>query len=287
MSDVLDLFIEKFVLCGSCRNPETFMVPSKGQVKLRCISCGNETVCDPKHKLSDYVLKDAARRKLKAKQEAMAAMESKGSKKKSSKKSSKSKKAAAGEEDDEELEWSVDVSSAAVKARRRAALGITDEADGSADKSDQKHRSPEDDFNEYVLNGSGELDMNRLRQLRDALRLAPAELASRVANAIFDPEQLTKQIIPKAKRWAPFFAENRKNQDALITEVVEMSLVKEDTLLPKLATVLKGLYDEDYVEEEAILDWYSAVPVEDQRMLKAKLKVAPLAKWFQDADDES
>merc|ERR1711991_989026 len=60
MSDVLDLFIEKFVLCGSCRNPETFMVPSKGQVKLRCISCGNETVCDPKHKMSDYVLKGAA-----------------------------------------------------------------------------------------------------------------------------------------------------------------------------------------------------------------------------------
>src|SRR5437016_5698698 len=52
LADVLDLFIDKFVLCGSCRNPETIVVPSKGQVKLRCISCGNETQCDPKHKLT-------------------------------------------------------------------------------------------------------------------------------------------------------------------------------------------------------------------------------------------
>ena len=52
------------------RCPETFIVPSKGQVKLRCISCGNETTCDAKNKLTDFILKDAQRRKLKAKQEA-------------------------------------------------------------------------------------------------------------------------------------------------------------------------------------------------------------------------
>ncbi len=34
---VLDSFIEKFVLCGSCRNPETFIVPSKGQVALAAL----------------------------------------------------------------------------------------------------------------------------------------------------------------------------------------------------------------------------------------------------------
>ncbi len=29
LAEVLDLFIEKFVLCGSCRNPETIVTPSK------------------------------------------------------------------------------------------------------------------------------------------------------------------------------------------------------------------------------------------------------------------
>lgn len=68
--------------------------------------------------------------------------------------------------------------------------------------------------------------------------------------------------------------------------MVEMALVKEDTLLPNLATLLKGLYDHDYVEEEAILEWYESVPMEDERLLKAKLKTAPLAKWFQEAEEE-
>lgn len=83
-------------------------MPSKGQVKLRCISCGNETVCDAKNKLTDFILKDAQRRKLKAKQEATAAS---GDKKKSAKAKKKAPgDAAAAEDDDEDTEWSVDVS---------------------------------------------------------------------------------------------------------------------------------------------------------------------------------
>ncbi len=56
---------------------------------------------------------------------------------------------------------------------------------------------------------------------------------------IFDPDNITKQVIPQAKRWAPFFSENRKAQDALVAAVVEMALIKEDSLLPNLATLLK------------------------------------------------
>jgi translation initiation factor 5 len=149
LADVLDIFIDKFVLCGSCRNPETIVAPSKGQVKLRCISCGNETQCDPKHKLTDFILKDAARRKLKAKQEAIAANEANAGKKKSAK--GKKEKAAGeggGDEDGDATEWSVDVSSAAVKARRRAALGAGEEGAAGEGGAKEAHvqQSPEDEF---------------------------------------------------------------------------------------------------------------------------------------------
>jgi len=207
LADVLDVFIDKFVLCGSCRNPETFIVPSKGIVKLRCISCGNETQADAKHKLTDFVLKDAARRKLKAKQEAMAAAESKGkgkSKKKSKKGGKSSSSKSDPEDDDEATEWSVDVSSAAVKARRRAALGIPEEGGDAKTVAAAPHKSLDAEFVEYV-NGSGPLDQQRLRQLRDGLRLSPSELASRIANTVFEPDLVMKQIIPKASRWAAFF----------------------------------------------------------------------------------
>ncbi len=292
LADVLDAFIEKFVLCGSCRNPETIVVPSKGLVKLRCISCGNETTCDPKHKLTDFILKDAARRKLKAKQEAMAASEANAGKKKSSKsKKDKTSVDQGGDDGGDATEWSVDVSSAAVKARRRAALGVADDAaagsEGGAKEAQAPQQSPEDEFKAYVVNGTGVVDPQKLRVLRDSLRLSPQELATRVANSIFDPDNIMKQIIPAAKRWAPFFAENAKAQDALVAAVVDMALLKEDSLLPNLATLLKGLYDQDYVDEEAILRWYDNVQADDARLLKAKLKVATLAQWLRADTEES
>ena len=40
------------------------------------------------------------------------------------------------------------------------------------------------------------------------------------------------------------------------------------------------------LQEEAILRWYDNVQAEDARLLKAKLKVAPLAQWLR-ADSES
>merc|ERR1711991_552840 len=213
-----------------------------------------------------------ARRKLKAKQEARAAAEAAaGSKKKTV------------DDDDEDLEWSVDVSSAAVKARRRAALGQSE--DGGDAKEKTSEVSPEEEFERY-MESDEPVDVNRLRELRDALRLSPTELASRIAANIFNPEKIMKQIIPKAKRWADFFMSSRKAQDALVLAVVDMALIKEETLLSNLPTLLKGLYDQDYVEEEAILEWYESVPVDDARLLKAKLKVAPLATWFREAESE-
>jgi len=282
LAEVLDTFIDKFVLCGSCRNPETFIVPSKGQVKLRCISCGNETLCDAKNKLTDFILKDAQRRKLKAKQEAAGAAGAGGKKK-----GGKSKKTgAAGEADegeDDNTEWSVDVSSAAVKARRKVALGSAAESTEAVPKA--ATGNPEEEFKKYMAE-SGAVDPERLRQLRDALRLSPGELAQRVCTHLFT-ENIMKEIIPASARWAPFFAENRKAQDELCAVVVELALTKEDKLLSSLATIFKGLYDKDFVGEASFLQWYDSVDETDQRLLKAKLKLAPFASWLREAESDS
>lgn len=283
LAEVLDVFIEKFVLCGSCRNPETFITPSKGQVKLRCISCGNETLCDPKSKLCDYITKDAARRKLKAKQEAQGSAGSDGKKKKGA----KAKAGAAGAdegEDDGVTDWSVDVSSAAVKARRKAALGATEE--GAEGKSSAKTPTlnPEDELKAFVA-GTEPLDSDKLRGLRDALRLSPAELAQRISTLLFT-ENILKEIVPASGRWAPFFAANAKTQEALIVAVVDLALAKEETLLVHLPTIFKGLYDKDYVEEDTMFSWYDSVG-DDQRLLKAKIKLAPFINWLKEAQSDS
>lgn len=286
----LDGFIENFVLCGSCRNPETIVNPSKTAVKLRCISCGNETVC-PKNKMSEHIQKDWQRRKIKAKQEheaaAAAAAGAAGKKK-----SGKTKKGADGKTEvddgeDDNADWSVDVSSTAVKERRRAALGIAAVPDGAtgAESAAPAKATPEEELKQLVA-ATGPLDMDKLRQLRDALRLSPAELAFKICGLLFT-DNIMKEIIPLSARWGPFFLGNPKAQDSLISVVVDLALNKEEVLLPHLATIFKGLYDKDFLEEENILEWYDGLDESDTRLLKAKLKLAPFATWLRSAEESS
>ena len=62
LRELLDVFIEKFVLCKSCKNPETELVITKaGRVEgiIRdCKACGERTGIDMRHKLTTFILKN-------------------------------------------------------------------------------------------------------------------------------------------------------------------------------------------------------------------------------------
>ncbi|KAK6950466.1 hypothetical protein Daesc_008794 [Daldinia eschscholtzii] len=82
LQDHLDGFINKFVLCKKCKNPETDVVIKDGRIVLDCKACGQRTDVDLRLKLSGFILKnqpkkggkkDKAERKAarKAKQQAL------------------------------------------------------------------------------------------------------------------------------------------------------------------------------------------------------------------------
>jgi translation initiation factor 5 len=62
LRELLDVFIDKFVLCRSCKNPETDLVILKnGRVEnivRDCKACGERTDIDMRHKLTTFVLKN-------------------------------------------------------------------------------------------------------------------------------------------------------------------------------------------------------------------------------------
>jgi translation initiation factor 5 len=62
LRELLDSFIEKFVLCPSCKNPETELIISgkKGQEMITkdCKACGHKGQVDMKHKLCTFILKN-------------------------------------------------------------------------------------------------------------------------------------------------------------------------------------------------------------------------------------
>ncbi|KAK4945754.1 eukaryotic translation initiation factor 5 [Elasticomyces elasticus] len=58
LQDSLDGFISRFVLCKSCKNPETEVNIKDGRIILDCKACGQRTQVDIRHKLSGFILKN-------------------------------------------------------------------------------------------------------------------------------------------------------------------------------------------------------------------------------------
>lgn len=59
LRELLDGFIDKFVLCKSCKNPETDLILVKGDIIVRdCKACGKRTDVDMRHKLTTFIVKN-------------------------------------------------------------------------------------------------------------------------------------------------------------------------------------------------------------------------------------
>ena len=58
LQQILDVFIDKFVLCPVCKLPETKLsVKSNGDIYHKCKACGKNSLVDPLHKLCKFIVK--------------------------------------------------------------------------------------------------------------------------------------------------------------------------------------------------------------------------------------
>ena len=62
LQDYLDGFIQKFVLCKKCKNPETDVQIKDGSITLDCKACGQRSDVDGRLKLSSFILKHAPKK---------------------------------------------------------------------------------------------------------------------------------------------------------------------------------------------------------------------------------
>ena len=69
LQDYLDGFINKFVLCKHCKNPETDVVIKDGNIILDCKACGRRSDVDLRLKLSGFILRDQPKKGKKDKTE--------------------------------------------------------------------------------------------------------------------------------------------------------------------------------------------------------------------------
>ena len=68
LRELLDGFIDKFVLCRSCKNPETDLIITKTEEIIRdCKACGERTGVDMRHKLTTFIIKNPPKNPKKSK----------------------------------------------------------------------------------------------------------------------------------------------------------------------------------------------------------------------------
>ena len=165
-------------------------------------------------------------------------------------------KGAADDDDD----WAVDVSEAAVKARMEV---LTSGAKGLT-ISDDLEKTPKeraDLFYNFVKQRRDQGMMSRPGVDKDivgeAERIDVKDKAPLIlCELLFDSNILT-QFKTYRNLLLRFTHENQKAQKALLGGIECVISLHQATLLPKVAHILKALYDLDLVDEEVILEWGS------------------------------
>lgn len=190
LQDYLDGFINRFVLCGKCKNPETDLIVEKtGHIIRDCKACGQRTDVDPRHKLAGYIVKNPPKREKKAKGEKKTKSGKKNGDKPGDAEEDASPKDSgesdgdlaleAGSDDEftkniqegakklngkttlKEDDWGVDMSSEAIKARAR---GLPDDLkrslviDGGEEVDEEAGDNPYDQLGSWIVQEKGRND---------------------------------------------------------------------------------------------------------------------------------
>ncbi|EME84060.1 uncharacterized protein MYCFIDRAFT_152337 [Pseudocercospora fijiensis CIRAD86] len=332
LQDHLDGFINKFVLCKDCKNPETVINIKDGDILLDCKACGKISKADLRHKLSSFILKNAPK---------------KGKKDKSTKKADRKARKEAernGEADDangsghsngdsgsdhadedngdidgasddeltkrinaeakelnevkdKEVEWSVDMSEEAIKARAQA---LPDDLKGalSLENGDEEDDGGNvyDDFGKWIETKAEEeggvakvKDVDVYLKAKDLGIEAKHRTLTVLAQTLFD-DSIVKQIPSRASMLKKMITSER-HEKAFLGGIERFVGNDKPNLIPSVSAILLKIYEDDLVSEEVLKAWCTKASkkhVDIQTSKKVRKSAEKFAEWLENAEsDES
>lgn len=275
LRDLLDTFIDKYVLCGACKNPETELILTKDEFIYRdCKACGKRSDIDMRHRLSTFILKNPPKsKKMKGKKGGAAGADSlpvKG-------------EAAPGDDSDDELtkkieagaaevlspeqaaalieahanddDWSVDTSKEAVAARANALDSKLQATLVLNDDDDDDAGGPYDAFGDWVRENKDTATDVEIYKKAEADGLAKKhKLLVVLVQALFSDKIVTE--IPAHLGLFAKLTTSEKHQKSLLGGIERLvgetypQLIKAD-----LAKILMAFYQADILEEEVVKNW--------------------------------
>ena len=303
LQDHLDGFINKFVLCKDCKNPETVVNIKDGDILLDCKACGQISKADMRHKLASFIMKNQPKKGKKDKSTKKADRKARkeaektggddeangnghpspgdsgseqhdengdvgneaGSDDELTRKINEEAKDLPSEpaEEEKEVQWSVDMSDEAVKARAKAlpedlkqTLVIDEDAEdenGGKNAYDELGNWIEEKAKE--LGGVSNVDSKDVFLKAKELGIETKHRTPTVlAQSLFD-DNIVKQIEPRAALLKSIIKDNEKHQKAFLGGLERFVGELRPNLIPVISAILIPVFQEDIVSEEVLKGW--------------------------------
>ncbi|WOO85248.1 putative eukaryotic translation initiation factor 5 [Vanrija pseudolonga] len=302
LRELLDTFIDKFVLCASCKNPETeLVITGRGNnehIHRDCKACGAHTDIDMRHKLTTFILKNPPKKKKGKK--GMTAEANVGGpvvfdeKDNGSGEDSPSATPAPGDQGVPTSGTDIDA------ALGRGGDPILDNPDAIANKvanlnvddDDEDEGSPYYQLRVWLEETEDPSDADVIGQIKEleivGKHKALVEIGHKLLGEKVDAD------IQKRAQLLKVLVTSEKHQKSLLGGLERLLALSPDSdaLIASGATskALMALYQEDILEEEVIRQWGTHVSkkyVSKDQSKKVRKSADAFLKWLDEADDES
>lgn len=306
LRELLDGFIDRFVLCGACKNPETDLKIRDGDILRDCKACGKRTSLDPRHKLTTFISKNPPPKRVKGAKGAGASSgqsvdrddEANGGSDDELTRRIASEAAhiptaeqrAAEKNDDED--WSVDTSEAAVAERVKALEGKLNTVLTVDDDDDEGESSPYSQFGTWIL-----------ETRESGQSLGAADVYKKAQELGIEKKHKTLQVLFQAlfddkapqqvEQYAPMLLKmvtSEKHQKAMLGGIERLAGLQHPSLIPNgVPKLLMGLYQMDVLDEDIARQWGTHVSkkyVDKDTSKRVRKAAAPFLEWLDQADSD-
>ncbi|KAF8504369.1 eukaryotic translation initiation factor 5 [Russula emetica] len=311
LRELLDAFIDKFVLCGSCKNPETDLIVTKNELIVRdCKACGERTGVDMRHRLSTYILKNPPKKKNKSSKGGHAEVPSPSGEANGNAGAGENGEVDANAGSDDEMTkrikaealvlnpesqlvdegWSADTSVDAVKTRMGgvtagvASLGL---AGAGEDESDEDADSPYTQLRHWVKENSGVKSVEVFKKVQELGIEKKHKAVQVLAQTLF-----TSDIVTEIPGYVPIFQKmvtSEKHQKSLLGGIERLAGVDHPELISVIPKILMEFYQADVLEEDVVTSWGTHVSkkyVDKETSKKVRKASEPFLKWLEEAEDD-
>lgn len=295
LQDLLDGFIQKYVLCQSCENPETILSVNKKKeiIGTNCMACGYAgTIPSVNDRVAAYILKNPPPKPAAVGAAAAAAPTAAAAA--AAAEANPAANVGSTNDDADDDDWGEDTNEDAVRKRMdqlsagAKSLMLNDDLEKTQDERLQI-------FFEFVEKKVKTTDLtigeNQKAVKAEADRLDISDKAVIVLCEVLFKDNLIEKIKLYKNLFLRFTHENNKAQRYLLRGIELTISSMKDQLLPKVTMILNVFYELEIIVEEVFLEWYNKgqkrINKLDEVSSEIIEKATPFIKWLNEASEES